>query len=373
MKLRTGICALGFLALACSEPEPTMMEPAPPLPTEVSLDDFCVVAAKAECERLDRCDRLYEPWSLETCESWQLDSKCSALADQYRKIQNLGHIMYDASAAASCRDEISDGACTDGFDRDLWSVPACQNVVTGLSQEGAECTLQQACAEGLSCDASEQVCPGICRLLRGNNDGCGGDDFCEPGLFCALTARVCRVAVALGAPCELSSQGNSCTEGSFCDASSPTGSVCALARGRNTGCTSPYQCASGLRCINSLCSGGKTGDTCVRDSNCDQGLRCAPNGRCAVPVSEGGTCNVEDLPCVAGLACVTEEMAGTCVKRPVLGEECSEMKPCLLGRCLDSACTAAASDGASCMSDEDCLPGRDCNDGLCSPSFACRL
>ena len=362
-----------FVLVSCDDDPPEMMMPVDPLPTEVPLSDFCAAAAKAECARLQKCERLYAPWSIATCESWQIDSKCSALADQYGKIEGLGHITYDPKQAATCRDAISADDCTQGFDKNLWEIDACQSVVTGLSKEGASCTLQQACEDGLHCDASTDVCPGICRTLKGNNDPCGGDDLCGPGLFCSLTARVCRAVVAFGAPCESSSQGNSCTEGTFCDGSSPSGAVCVVGRGRNTGCTSSYECASAMPCLKNLCSDGKLGDTCLGDTNCDPGMRCAANGRCAVPASEAAACNTNDQPCVAGLACLTEDMMSTCVQRPVLGEECSDMKPCLLGRCMDEVCVTATADGAACMSTEDCLPGRYCNDGLCSPAFACRL
>jgi hypothetical protein len=374
MKRDLLLSAILFSFLACDDPPPRMMMGPPPLPTEVALADFCATTATAECFRLEQCSRLYAPWSLATCESWQIDSKCSALADQYGKLQSLGHIVYDATQAAACRDSIflpSD--CGPGFDRDFLATEVCQTVVRGLSQEGASCTISQACVDGLTCDASAQVCPGTCRTLKGNNDICGGDDVCGPGLFCALNARVCRAVVALGAPCGSSSQGNSCVAGSFCDNSSPTGALCVRGRGRNTGCTTDYECADSMRCFKNLCSAGKDGDTCLRDSNCDAGLRCSAVSRCAVPSVETAECNIDSQPCVHGLACVEEEMLSTCVARPVLGESCSEFKPCLLGRCVDDQCVAAAADGGACMSREDCLPGRFCNDGLCAPDFACRL
>lgn len=354
-----------------SSMEDTMPGPDP-LPTEVALVDLCDVLAKAECERLDRCGQLYAPWSMATCQVWQRESKCSALAGQYAKVEGLGHIQYDSEQAASCRDAIAGGDCSSGFERALWSEPACQTVAKGLGQEGSECTLSQSCGEGLVCDASSRVCPGICRLLRQNNESCGGDDRCVEGLFCSVTARVCRVAVSLGSPCELSSQGNSCVDGTFCDASVLTGNTCVLARGRNTGCSSPYECASGLSCIRNLCSGGKVGDTCLSDSNCDLGLNCNSAGQCAVPAAEGASCS-EATPCVAGLSCLTEEMDSRCTPRPVLGDSCAENQPCLIGRCSDGTCVDAVPDGGGCVNDEECLPGRDCNDGLCAPSFACRL
>lgn len=371
-RYRLILSLLSAVCLSCGSTTEDTMPGPDPLPTEVTLPELCDALARAECERLDRCEQLYAPWTIETCQVWQRESKCSALAGQYAKVESLGHIKYAPKQAAVCRDAIAAGECSFGFERDLWSESACVTVVEGLGVEGSECTLPQSCADGLVCDASSRVCPGICRLLKQNNESCGGDERCVDGLFCSVTARVCRVAVSIGSPCELSSQGNSCVDGSFCDASVLTGNTCVLSRGRNTGCSSPYECASGLSCIRNLCSGGKVGDTCFSDANCDLGLSCNSSGRCAVPASEGGSCS-DSVPCVAGLSCLTAEMTSSCSPRPVLGESCAESQACLIGRCADGTCIDAVADGGVCMSDEECLPGRDCNDGLCAPSFACRL
>ena len=367
------VFALLFVAsFGCGSSTEDAMPVADPIPTEVSLSELCDVLAKAECERLDRCGKLYAPWSMATCQVWQKESKCSALAGQYAKVEGLGHIQYEPTQAAMCRDAIAVGDCSLGFERELWSESACTAVVTGLGQEGSECTLSQACQEGLVCDASARVCPGICRLFKENNESCGGNDQCSEGLFCSVTARVCRVSVSLGSPCELSSQGNSCVDGTFCDASVLTGNTCVLSRGRNTGCSSPYECASGLSCIRNLCSGGKVGDTCFSDTNCDLGLSCNSTGQCAVPVDAGASCS-DAVPCLAGLSCFAEDMENRCIPRPVLGESCAGNQPCLIGNCANETCVDAVVDGGACMNSDECLPGRICNDGLCAPSFACRL
>lgn len=375
MQYKLTLFATGLATLAsCGADAPMMMAPPPPEPM-VELPVLCEELAKADCARLAACGALPPPFTEQVCILRQTHTQCSVIADQLIKTVALGHLSYDVAQAGKCRDEVSTAQCTEGITRDLFATSGCSQLVTGLSGAGAGCTLQVACIDGLFCDVSAQRCPGTCNAFAQNNSPCGGGELCDPSLFCSIQVRRCRARAGLGAPCELSMQGNSCVDSTFCDGSQPGGAVCAPARGRGTGCRSDFECAAGASCLRSRCSIGEEGDTCNSNFDCKGDLLCGGDDKCHVAAGDGEDCSTAGIPCAEGLACSATAMgAETCVLQPVEGGACEMTGPaCYYSQCVNGTCAAAVADGGACTSVSECLPGRICDDGLCAGALACRL
>ena len=339
----------------------------------VELAALCGELAKAECARLDECGLLGPPIDVALCMRRISEGQCDPIAGQFVKTVQRGQLSYDAIKGGTCRDTIMATSCDVGFGRNLFAEPACQAVVTGLSGEDGPCTINQACTGDLFCDASAARCPGVCRRLRGNNETCGGGEFCHTDFFCSAMTRRCRARVAITAPCEVSMQGNSCQNGGFCDGTQPgMGPVCVPVRGANTGCTSQFQCAQGLSCVDRFCSGGADGHRCRNDFDCDAPLACAGDGKCRPTLALDTDCTTGGAACREGLTCTSTMSMSKCRPRPVVGQSCANAV-CYFGRCVNSTCEDPIPDGGECMTTNDCIPGLQCDMGLCAAPIACRL
>jgi hypothetical protein len=361
-----------LLALgACGGEDPPPAPPGPP--TELALSELCAALAEAECGRLAGCGLLSGPLDAASCATRVDTVRCAPIVAQLGKASAAGHVRYDPKGGAACRDATLAVPCSVGLEHDVLAPAACEAMVQSASPVGGACAGDYACVDMAWCDLSNRACPGVCRAFLGANETCGeASQRCADGLFCSPSNRRCRARVALGAPCEQAIE-NSCVDGFFCDGSQPGGPLCSPVRGRNTGCTTPLQCAPGLACVRGLCSGGELGDRCESAADCRTGLACGGDRKCGVPIVADAACDPLGLPCREGLACTSSAGASLCRAQARLGEACDGTVACYLGRCADGVCAPLSPDGGACESAADCLPLRACTEKVCGVRFACGL
>jgi hypothetical protein len=360
------ICAFALLLASCGSKKEMMPPPGPPA---ITIDNLCSELARVDCDRLMSCGSLMPPVDKAACQLRQTAVVCAPYAAALKSSISGGEATFVQLAASTCRDKVSMLGCSVGIDHDFFSIPECKGVVTGMSGVGGHCTLPSSCTTGLVC-RSLMACPGTCQAIHQNNDSCADGVPCADGLFCSQLEMRCHAQAPLDQPCEISENGNSCANGAFCDSSQPGVAKCAPVRGKGNGCLSPYECATGLSCVNNLCSGGMLHDACMTDADCGAGLGCALES-CEMFVGQGQPCL--SAPCAEGLTCTSSGTRTGCTVDGKIGDACNPItKPCYLGRCVSGACAAAVADGDACMFKPDCLPGRSCTNGHCAaPQPAC--
>lgn len=361
MRRRVGALLALAPLIACESEEPPVdagsgMDENP----VVSLSSLCQALAEADCARLERCGYLTDAFDRSACLERQREVACAPLARALARAEESGEITWLDSAGRRCVEAARNGGCDLGTTYDLFARSECRSAFTPRARPGDPCSFAGSCVLGSVCDL--EPCPGACRALSSVNESC--DDIvrrCEPGLFCGPLSRRCEAQSDLGAACEARDPRlpSSCRLGTFCDGSQ-TPAVCVASRGRASGCDGPAQCAPGLQCIASLCSGGLLGDRCRGDLDCRGNTRCVGT-RCVALAAEGEACGSE-APCGLGLGCSNE----ICVRGAADGEACGpDRAPCRSGRCVDGACAPRAPDGDACLSAGDCLDGRGCEGGVC--------
>jgi hypothetical protein len=356
--------AVASILVACSKSNSN-----PPPPTEATLTamNLCTELAKVDCDRLDKCGLLKGPLTHDRCLLRQEKLACLPYQAPLLRAVTAGEVAFFENAANGCRDKIAGLDCSVDIRHVIWNEPECKGLVGPLTAEGGKCSLVASCMDGLACTSSDGTCPGTCKKLAQNNDPCTASTPCASGLLCALPVMRCHAAAPRSAPCELSAEGNACVTGSFCDMSNPLSPTCAPARGRGNGCSTPYECASGFRCVDNACSSGQAPDACVTEADCADGFDCW-NNRCGTPVGDGAMCS-DTIPCRESTFCLVKDMTaivGTCTTLAGAGEACTNAKPCYLSQCTMGNCAEAAADGAACKADADCLPGRTCTMGICT-------
>jgi hypothetical protein len=205
--------------------------------------------------------------------------------------------------------------------------PACDQILTGLQEEGQACDSDDHCASGLcdfSVDTGEACWSGECAAgmsmeptIRAEGETCGEDnEYCDSGLACDTNeAGDSSICVAI----------DSRAEGSTCD--------------------SAVVCNAGLACIESTCTElelGAEGDACdLQTTFCEAGLVCGfelaqtqLTGSCMPPKDQGAEC-FQDVSCKAGLQCdgvdQTTGSPGTCEDTLGEGEECDSNFDCQSG------------------------------------------
>ncbi len=368
--MRRALLAL-VLVVGCDDEMPMAPPPPPPAPTTLELAALCESVADAECARLEMCGTLVAPIDLARCKDYERNVRCGPRVDQLSKAIAAGHLSYDATTGLACKDAVAARGCDVPFGRDLFAETSCVEMVTALSGEDGPCSMGAACTEGHYCDVTQARCPGRCRPFRGNNEACGFEDLCGPGLFCSAMGNRCLAQVALGGPCQPSIGSNACQAGSWCDPQ-PGGATCVAVRGFNTGCTSGFQCAAGLRCIGSICSDGREGGKCTSDFDCQHPLRCNGTGRCRAAIALDAECAAEDR-CQLGLTCTSSAGATICRPQPVVGEMCAADDDCFGGGACTNTCAEPIADGAKCAATAECVAGRACADEVCVVPFTCAL
>lgn len=347
-------------------------EPDPPVQTTtVELDELCAVLAKAECDRLAACGALTAPVDAAACLVRERDVLCGRRLVEARRLIAAAEVEFDREAAARCRDAITATDCGSGLRPSALTASACQQLWRGQSAEGAGCSSSYSCAAGLSCVVTNE-CPGTCKKPHTVNEACDFDELCDASTYCSLTAMRCRERVARDQTCEGALHGNACEDGSWCDAQQLGGPRCMAAGGRGFGCLTPYQCASGLACVDGKCSDGLEGDGCRGSADCKDDRYCRM-GRCRAPVGRGEACVPAEAACAEGSVCRGEPDATLCEALSALNSGCGESSDCYLGRCEAGRCAAVAKDGAECETEADCLPGRSCDAMICRVTDVCFL
>jgi hypothetical protein len=356
---------LALTLAACGSSPP----PKPPA-AKISLSDLCPALAAAACDRLARCNLLSAPLDAARC-STRERAGCDAIAAEVTTASAAGQIVYDATQGPACKDAVSSEDCSLGLDRGVLVNAACKAAFSGKGVAGAACQSPTYCASGFSCDAASASCPGHCQADLTNNTACGGaGQHCAAGLYCSAKDMRCHAAVGAGAACELSSDGNACQTGLYCDMTDPASPKCAAVRGRHMGCNFPYECAAGLLCLGNACSSGAAGDTCVTETDCARGLACGADSLCHPPGKSGDDCSA--VPCREELTCTSSAGKMACASRPGMGDACTPAgAPCYLSRCASGQCAAWVADGGNCSDPTECQPGHACQGGRCATPTLC--
>jgi len=236
----------------------------------------------------------------------------------------------------ACMDAVEDLGCTD----DLDAIEACNQVVVGTLEDGAECSSNFQCASGF-CN-TEEVCPGTCdaRLPLGSPCADGGE--CEYGLQCDWENDECIEPPAPAAQGEACEWHDDCEYGLYCLVTDFETYV---------GACQPWL---------------GEGDVCdgdgAMDNLCEPGLACDPeSGECAqVTVAGiGQTCNGETIQCDISehAICIPQsETLYQCIELPGTGEACLDGE-CWPGNYCDAEdlCRVAKEIGENCADHDECV------------------
>ncbi len=196
---------------------------------------------------------------------------------------------------------------------------------------------------------------------------------CAPGTFCdyAASPDTCTTRFAVGTSCSSNSSG--CVETAFCDYSSYP-SLCVAKKGAGGSCTYD-QCASGLYCMNSVCTAlGAAGASCQGYSGCQSQFSCDQVSRtCQTYVynlNAGSACTGSTQNCSYSTHCKGAKenpdggigMVGTCAV-PALYDACtgSAYECPTHAYCGDAGVCLGATTNNHCTYPSECLEGYTCN------------
>lgn len=257
-------------------------------------------------------------------------SQIADLEDQVRanfeQIANSDKVEIDVDSIDPCLDAINAARCEVLLDSA--GPEACIDIFRGTVEENGECALEAECADGYCVGVEAERCGG-CVPYAQENEPCGGDVVCAPGLNCGVD--VCeRPAPPPAAP----KAGDSCSP--------------------QTGCGNPVY--TGLICLSET-------STCVEVSVVNLGETCDVYG---TPDARRLCKNMLSTTyCDADLA--AGETSGVCVPRPTTGEACGGIAMCNLleSECFDDTCVGTPGEGEACHEIVSCAVGLSCVDGVC--------
>ncbi len=298
-------------------------------------------------------------------------------ANDIKKAVAAGRLKYDGTKAQGCLDATNAGFCSS---LDSLDPAACSAVLVGTVKAGGTCSsVEPECEKGTTCipDGSSR-CAGICVADAAEGRSCEQAD-CAEGFFCddASTPRICVKRGDVGAACPSPGQ---CKEGLSC-----VSQKCAAPGQAGASCDRYFAtstCAKGFYCLAQQLDATTgawpgtckaqiaAGSECGEGSECVSGLVCrgaflgpgntVTAGSCTDPVDEGGSCvnnksgTFTITGCRYGLIC----QSGKCTRPPTTGP-CSDdfFFTCDSAYCdkNSNTCKPRKADGASCVSDDECI------------------
>ena len=270
----TGLSTLALLG-ACSG-KTTSAAP-------VALADLPSAYAHAVCDSIKGCcddaNFKYDDASCVTAAQKEIQDELSAFAG-----------TYDANAAGDCVAAVRENAasCTARKSSD----DSCGRVFSGTKQLGEACNTHISdCA--LS-SAGTVSCESWFNATSAGGTQCVLYRTAQTGDPCSSTSTTGNPPPSTQGDCFLS------TSPFFCD---PASSTCQPRRAQGTACDSALECASGLLCVNKLCSPPPTlNQPCDDGFECADGLYCAyANKICLAQKKPGSTCSYsEGTSCLNG-------------------------------------------------------------------------
>ena len=214
----------------------------------------------------------------------------------------------------------------------------------------------------------------LCNLGTCINGTCGAfptneDLPCDDGAACTLT-EACKAGVCTAITQKFCPASDSCHVGT-CDVATDS---CTEAPGNDgAGCIDDDPCTLTGVCNGGACAPGQPVDCSFLDGPCSVGM-CDPQLGCIVSPQNDG------FPCDDGLFCtdVDQCLAGACGGQP---KACAPPgNPCLIGSCDEFTNTCLAvpgNNGAACDDGDLCTGGETCSAGTCvgggpaNPGAAC--
>jgi hypothetical protein len=303
--------------------------------------------ADAYAAYFERClDTLYDPGFLEQMEPTYVDNifDIARLRDGFEDALDNAYESPNAElnqeAYEACLATLEDTgtACTEE------PPEACEDVFTGLLEDGDACADSVECAGDAACYGAGTNTCGVCTPRAGGGESCE-DTFCTEGFDCDFSGAT-PVCVAEEEPFS-AEVGDSCQT----EDDDPCGQV-------------TY---GGLICVDDNDDG--TGE-CVALEIVERGGACFRFGLddpryCVDSIFGDNYCDqdVMDL-----------ETPGNCVERPGLGESCDNLTPCKTSEAYcdpgTSVCVAVRAVGQSCddslsVVNNPCERGANCIDGVC--------
>jgi hypothetical protein len=220
-----------------------------------------------------------------------------------------------------------------------------QNAANGTGATPTNIEACKAAVPGIACtDILDNTTPSACNFkgTLSNGTACGDNGQCSSG-FCNINSGTC------GACAAIIPAGSSCTNGG---------------------------CDTGLTCAGGVCKApGAAGATCSDTAPCKGSLVCK-SGTCATPqTSAGGTCSptASDCQLASGIFCNQNSVCAN-IDTAAAGDPCGVVAGALTvckgsGACMSSGlsgtCASPKADGASCGTNDKCLPPASCVGGVC--------
>lgn len=344
-------------------------DPGTPAASGPTLDQLPSMLVTVECSLLSQCAG---PWldlvlAGQDCKSWLLPQAEDKDFAGLKEDIDQGKVVYHPDKVQACLDALKAQGCA-AFSNRLPAV--CEDAFTGTVAAGGACTRNGQCQGDAYCKA-DTACPGACATREAEGATCSGDDSCQDGLKCMGSPGKCRKPGGSGASC---GAGNpDCDITTIClgaDAASKTAGVC-----------KPMTEAFS----------GKEGDTCkIGDANgplCQVGVSCVVDTttplafKCAAPSAAGAACKF-GLPdaCPVGQFCsgldITKaDIDGTCTDVPGEGQPCAVTvgsPSCAKGMVCDdgNVCRTPQRIGGACANNKACY-SEYCKGGTCVAGDAC--
>ncbi|MFP2925448.1 hypothetical protein ACLESO_09545 [Pyxidicoccus sp. 3LG] len=359
-------------------------------PARVDREDFNAEAARAVCERYERCGLIDD---VERCREQQLTwgfARQVGLGTRYDAALDEGRVRYDAEAAGQCVALLREGACDESpyslpmQQRGIEYDPRCRFLL-GQVEEGGACQWSTECTDGTYCDALPWACGGVCK--RGTvPEPVVALDACAPGTI--LIGGKCLTPGGAGAPCG-ARDGKAlgvCGAGTYCDQAQGTHGTCQPVASEGASCHDydGPQCGWSLYCRDGRCQKARgEGEACKAPGTGRFGtLECRDELFCDGDNGQPGTCRLRRE---AGAACRNafecgdemncagskpqEGVWGTCQPAPRQGESCAE-RPCAVGLVCSFAsmtCVSPSRLGEPCAAPDECYFSGTCVDGVCRP------
>lgn len=299
-----------------------------------------------------------------------IDFQGEHLGDCLSEIESLGS-MLDITAPSVFAEQL----------------PACRALFEAARADGESCHLDLECPAGSHCTSLSNRCPGICERYVQEGGACGSEEgTCEYAEYRCEDAT-CVSYRQEGEACTRMSgcaSGLNCVE-SICTPPQEDGGPCEIYH--HSGCQEGFTCdvdrtchprgGEGADCLTSeeyrdiLIEEGIFGFGAASLGQCTDGLACQA-GVCAAEIASGGACNPADwITCVEGHYCDQESL--TCEPPPAVGEPCSELVTCegfpatycAFDDPSEGVCTEKLGEGEPCSAPSECGAGLWCSEGSC--------